>query len=302
LRPEPFHTLEGYLGQPEDLNQWYVQKHLLREEFFQDSTPSLVERSVLSTFAFLYTLEKPLPNLSLIRSLQKVLTEQRVLTVYMKAGDNFTLPKKEDLGNYSADIQKIILDGQLRKRYDEWFINILPREYGILPFILETTKDGSRRTIKTLSDEVHMVLACDRVAQVNVVCFTRDALTGSIFILVLKRNSNKGGFWQTITGGIHSGESPLTAATRETYEETSFTTNQSNVFWTDATYSFMGDDGYLLNEYVFGCEIKDVGLFKKSNEHEEFEWLNPLEAKRRVKFENNKFAIDKLCKKIEQSN
>ena len=135
----------------------------------------------------------------------------------------------------------------------------------------------------------------DRVAQVNVVCFTRDE-KGGIKILTLKRNEQKGGFWQAVTGGVHTGEDYLAAARREAAEETGI--SDCKVFETPLSYSFMGDDGYELTEYVFGCEIKDPSLVKLSGEHTAFEWLSPEEAKNRMKYEDNKTAVDAVCKKI----
>ena len=38
--------------------------------------------------------------------------------------------------------------------------------------------------------------------------------------LVLKRRAERGGFWQTVSGGIEDGEAPVDAAAREVREET----------------------------------------------------------------------------------
>ncbi len=135
----------------------------------------------------------------------------------------------------------------------------------------------------------------NRVAQVNVVCFTRDE-KGDIKILVLKRNEKKGGFWQAVTGGVHSGEDYLAAAKREVAEETGI--KDSEVFQTELSYSFTGDDGHELAEYVFGCEIKEPSRVKLSEEHTALEWLSPEEAKNRMKYGDNRRAIDAVCKKI----
>jgi 8-oxo-dGTP pyrophosphatase MutT (NUDIX family) len=110
----------------------------------------------------------------------------------------------------------------------------------------------------------------------------------------LKRTPERGDFWQTVTGGIHIGESLLQAAYRELREETSLTEATLSLFWTNIKYSFMGNDGYLLDEYVFEAKVQDASGFKMSTEHNAFDWLSPADAATRVRFENNSAAIQNL--------
>ncbi|MDO8471907.1 MAG: NUDIX domain-containing protein [bacterium] len=56
-----------------------------------------------------------------------------------------------------------------------------------------------------------------RVGQVESIVFRREH--GAIKYLALKRNAAKGGFWQPLTGGIHSGEDIRVALVRELGEE-----------------------------------------------------------------------------------
>jgi len=140
--------------------------------------------------------------------------------------------------------------------------------------------------------ETDLKLKYNRIAQVNVVCFTKSRKNiDNVQVLVLKRNKKKGGFWQTITGGVHVGEDLRDAAKREVFEEIGLS-DEIYLFPTTLSYSFMGDDGYMLKEYVFGCEISDTSKMKISDEHDSFEWMCPQEAKERVFYDNNKQAID----------
>ncbi|HUX36222.1 MAG TPA: NUDIX domain-containing protein [Candidatus Paceibacterota bacterium] len=293
--PEPFHTRDSKAGEIKDLDGWYLEQHKDRQQFFKQST--LVERSVLSSFAFRYALEQALPDASYLESLKKDMEKAGALLVYLKENVPFATGHN-GAGEYSAEIEKILLNEKAQKRYDEWYTDILPRCYGILPFILKVSADGSRKPVESLADEIHTVLAANRMAQTNVVCFTRDE-KWDIKILTLKRNEQKGGFWQTITGGVHIGEDPLAAASREALEEIGI--SNAEIFWTPLSYFFMGDDGYELSEYVFGCEIKEPSRARLSDEHTAFEWLEPEDAKKRVKYDNNKLAIDAIYKKIGQS-
>jgi 8-oxo-dGTP pyrophosphatase MutT (NUDIX family) len=289
LHPEPYHDP----GETQDLDSWYTQKHKERELFIRES--GLLERSALSAFAFLYALKKTLPHPSQLSSLKERLQEEEGLVVYLKDASNQIDWGKEDVRGYSSDIQAILADPQARARYDEWYTQILPRQYGILPFIARVSTNEGRRPVEDIARDIHLALACRRVAQANVACFSGSG--GDIKFLVLKRISKKGGFWQTITGGIHPGEGALEAAGREMYEEIGITQDQAIPFWTPISYSFMGSDDYELDEYVFGCKISDPTAIATSGEHDDFAWLPPAEAMSLIAFEDNKRAIEYLCKK-----
>jgi 8-oxo-dGTP pyrophosphatase MutT (NUDIX family)/deoxyadenosine/deoxycytidine kinase len=294
--PEPFHTRGENAENIVDINAWYLQEHKRREVELQKEAPVLFERSILSTFAFHYALERPLPNDSYIASFQKILQDRSILVVYLKMNEELLL-KKDTLVAYSKDIQHILLNEKARNRYEEWYTKILPLEYEITPFILRGLEGEKRRSLDEITNEIHLVLKCNRVAQVNVVCFT-ESEHGRRF-LTLKRNEQKGGFWQTLTGGIHAGEGALQAAIREVREEIALDSGDFELTKINLSYFFQGDDGYLLDEYVFACKVKDISKVRISEEHDECEWLSAEDAEKRVKFDSNKAAIS-FTKKYKQ--
>lgn len=153
---------------------------------------------------------------------------------------------------------------------------------------------------KTPNDIKNNILAClrsNRVGQVNVVVCRYNNFK-KLEILVLKRAENRGGFWQTITGGIHIGESFLHAGKREIREELSIMV--SKVLYTGFSYSFVGNEGYKLNEYVCCVLLNYKRSFniKLSEEHTEYKWLEPKNAIRLLKFKDNKIAVKYTIKKI----
>lgn len=91
------------------------------------------------------------------------------------------------------------------------------------------------------------------------------------------------------------------AAQREIYEEINLAPSEYELGLTDMTYSFEGNDGYILDEYVFACKIKDFVNIQISEEHEAMEWLKLETAQDKVKYENNRFAIHAGYKKISSS-
>lgn len=298
--PESWHTKENVSIPASEINNWYLAEHKKRADLLVKQSGIFLDRSVLSTFAFLYALGKPLPDESNLTSLKEIINKRGVLVVYIKAEEALFSCKQGELEEYSEDIQNIILNKELRNRYEEWYTKILPFKYGITPLVVRIVKDGLRRSSDEIAIDIKLSLANTRVAQVNIVCFEGDS-EENLKILTLRRNEKKGGFWQTITGGIHPGESLIDAAHREIHEEISLLSSEYELYFTDMTYFFEGNDGYILDEYVIACKIKDSTDLKISKEHEDMEWLYLDEAQARVKYDNNRSAIQSAYKKISSS-
>lgn len=206
---EPLHTTDQTAQQlANNLDNWYIQAHQAHEAYLKGQLPVIMERSILSTFAFLYALKRPLPNTFHIDRLRREIENKKILVVYLKPQENILTWEKNELQKYSQDIQSILTDKQKKLRYEEWYEKVLPQKYGILPFFLRLTKNNIRLEADKLVDRIHHVLISRRIAQVNVVCFTTSVNRQAIRILLLKRSVKKGGFFQTVTGGIHPGEPP----------------------------------------------------------------------------------------------
>lgn len=290
--PEPIHI--GEVSETEDIDSWYLAEHLKRETLLNAMRPVVLERSSLSSYAFRYALEKGVLDYSELDRLRESVREHFVLVVYLKS-DKLSLPQDISSNEYYTGANQILLDAKRRERYEQWFLEELPYKYGITPFILRTSENGIRKTPERMEEEIRAVLTHNRVAQVNVVCYSGEKTDTRI--LVLKRNQRKGGFWQTITGGAHVGESLFEAAKREVLEEIGLEANNSSLFATKAKYSFPGNDGYILDEYVFAFRVDNMDSVHISEEHDAFEWLGFEAAKNRVAYENNRTAIDSLKSK-----
>lgn len=297
---EPWHTKESVLMPDSEVDNWYLTEHKKREGLLRQESAVFLDRSILSTFAFNFALGRSLPDEGYLTSLKELIQTERILIVYIKAEDELFSYKKEELQEYTEDIQNIILQKELRDRYEEWYTKVLPLKYGITPLVVRVFKDGLRQSTEEITKDIRSSLINNRVAQVNIVCFD-DQSVENLKVLVLKRSEDKGGFWQTITGGIHPGEDLMEAAQREIYEEINLAPSEYEIDLTDMTYSFEGNDGYILDEYVFACKIKDFVNIKISEEHETMEWLKLEAAQKKVKYENNRLAIHAGYKKISSS-
>lgn len=291
--PEPIHL--GKVSEVQDIDKWYRSEHSRREMSLVGAPLVVLDRSSLSSYAFAFAMGRDITNYSAIDQLKKIVRTHTVLVVYLKS-EELHFPQDFSSDEYYSGVKQLLLDTKLREKYEQWFFEELPYKHGITPFILRTLENGTKKKVEKMEEEIRAVLAHNRVAQVNIVCYWKEATTTKI--LVLKRNQRKGGFWQTITGGVHVGESIFEAARREIFEEIGLESESSSLFATKARYSFMGNDGYILDEYVFASRVDDRDLVRISEEHTTFEWLDVEEAKKRVAYENNRIAIDSLSNKI----
>jgi len=131
--------------------------------------------------------------------------------------------------------------------------------------------------------------------QVEVILFKKKNST--ILFLVLKRNPQRGGFWQPITGNVKLHETFEQAALREMEEETGI---KKYLEFIDTGYSFdFVDDNRNQHEKVFGIHVTRSIKVNLSLEHTEFQWVNQEDALNRyLKYDGNKEGLRKLCEKI----
>ena len=131
----------------------------------------------------------------------------------------------------------------------------------------------------------------DRTTQVEVVVF--KIINDKILFLLLKRNKQKGSFWQPITGGAHDGESLADAVKRELLEETGIA-DYVRIYDNIHYFEFDTDKFGTLKEYVFGVHIKDNDEAKLSPEHTDMKWCTIKEALDLLKYDSNKVGFKKL--------
>ena len=130
-----------------------------------------------------------------------------------------------------------------------------------------------------------------RTMQVEIIVF--KIVNNKILFLMLKRNEQKGGFWQPITGGVEDGESLAQAVNRELREETGIT-NYLRIINDVYYFEFDTIECGVLKEYVFGVQIATDMDAKLSPEHTEMKWCTLEESLALLKYENNKTGFKKL--------
>ena len=127
--------------------------------------------------------------------------------------------------------------------------------------------------------------------------------TADLQVLIMER-ADKAGYWQSVTGSLEAGETPLHAAIREVQEETGLDATQyylqdwemSNVYEIYEHWRYRYAPGVTHNtEHLFGLELaKPAPIILAPDEHVQYEWVDWREAAKRVFSWTNVDAIAKL--------
>ena len=120
-------------------------------------------------------------------------------------------------------------------------------------------------------------------------------------VLLLHRKPERGNFWQPITGSIENGESALDAARREVREETGHVLEPRSL---DLMQSFMIESQYLQSRHpapIIASEIAfeataDIRLPIRVDalEHDTWGWFTFAEAYERIRWSDDREALDRL--------
>lgn len=135
----------------------------------------------------------------------------------------------------------------------------------------------------------------NRIAQVEVIVY--KIIKKSPFFLLLKRSSDRGGFWQPITGGVNFGEKIKEAAKRELFEETqikNYIQILENVYY----FEYEPKNYNRTKEYVCAIQVEDGTEPVLSFEHIEKKWCNLEESLKFLKHDENKDAFRALYELI----
>lgn len=127
--------------------------------------------------------------------------------------------------------------------------------------------------------------------------------TEDLQVLIMERTDKKG-FWQSVTGSLEQGETPLQAAIREVQEETGLDATQyqlqdwhaTNVYEIYPHWRYRYASGVTHNtEHLFGLLLpKTLPIKMAPDEHVQYEWVDWHEAAKRVFSWTNIDALSKL--------
>lgn len=127
---------------------------------------------------------------------------------------------------------------------------------------------------------------------IKVELFVCDRSEDDPKILLLKRTKKEGGFWQPITGTIEFEESIKDCIIRELSEETGIDKIKSI---SPEIYRFhWKKKNYIVVELVYIIDTKQKNVII-SKEHSSFQWVSVKNAKKLLKKQNNRKALECFC-------
>ncbi|HEV7919848.1 MAG TPA: lipoyl(octanoyl) transferase LipB [Thermoanaerobaculia bacterium] len=128
-------------------------------------------------------------------------------------------------------------------------------------------------------------------------------------VLLLHRKPERGNFWQPITGSIEQGESPSETARREIVEETG---NHAEPRDIGLTQSFLIESQYLASRYETPIIASEVGfaaaldstlpIRMDPEEHDEYGWFTFAEAYERIRWTDDREALERVQRRWEIEN
>ena len=112
-------------------------------------------------------------------------------------------------------------------------------------------------------------------------------------VMLFKLIEARGGGWHPVTGGVEKGEALLTAAQRETEEETGISADAGK--WVDLEHShvFKGRWGKA-EEHAFGLVLKNVPrtIHLDPKEMTEYRWVTISEALKELEYQPQRDALE----------
>lgn len=163
---------------------------------------------------------------------------------------------------------------------------------------------------------IYQILYCCATLESKYILFLTDSMLHNVYMqkkkvqviiyrvlennekefLLLKTNKRRGSFWQSVTGGVENGEDFLSAAIRETEEETNCQQNQIiKLIDLEMDFEFHDQWGNDVHEKVYSLQaIKDFDLKIDPSEHDVYQWVKANDINNSsVKYETNYKAIKK---------
>ncbi|MCD6568716.1 NUDIX domain-containing protein [bacterium] len=114
-------------------------------------------------------------------------------------------------------------------------------------------------------------------------------------------------YWEFPKGHLEEGESPSEAALREAREETGLKISRLIPGFTkEIQYYFRQGSALIRKKVIFYLAEVSEGNVRVSSEHLGYRWVNPVQAKKIIKFKNSRKLIDEaekfLCSKSSENS
>jgi 8-oxo-dGTP pyrophosphatase MutT (NUDIX family) len=124
--------------------------------------------------------------------------------------------------------------------------------------------------------------------------FARDPLR----LLIFRRPPSRGEIWVPISGKVEPSDQDLESALRRELAEETGLTRPTAVDPLDWHVRFRADNGEVWRLHAFAVEVPSSFEPRLSSEHEASEWVGAEEARRRLHYEDNRAAVDRLLERV----
>lgn len=121
-------------------------------------------------------------------------------------------------------------------------------------------------------------------------------------LLVFRRPPSRGGFWVPVSGKVEPSDPDLEAAVRRELEEETGLRHPRSVRPLDWHVPFRADNGETWRLHAYAVEVEPAFVPRLSAEHDAAEWVPPKEAVRRLHFEDNRAAVERLVGLVGRSS
>jgi 8-oxo-dGTP pyrophosphatase MutT (NUDIX family) len=132
----------------------------------------------------------------------------------------------------------------------------------------------------------------------------RECVEGYLFaeppveLLLFRRPPARGRIWVPVSGKVDPSDADFESALRRELLEETGLHEPRRVVALDWHVSFRADNGETWRLHAYAVEVGRDFTPVLSSEHEAAEWVTPEEAVRRLHFDDNRAAVERLLERI----
>jgi len=132
----------------------------------------------------------------------------------------------------------------------------------------------------------------------------RECVEGYLFarapiaLLLFRRPPERGRIWVPVSGKVDPSDTGLEPALRREIAEETGLSVAGPLLPLDWHVKFRADNGEIWRLHAYGVEVPRTFVPRLSAEHEAAEWVDPAEARRRLHYEDNRAAVDRLLERL----
>lgn len=122
--------------------------------------------------------------------------------------------------------------------------------------------------------------------------------TPPLEVLIFRRPPARGSIWVPISGKVEPTDRDLESAVRRELAEETGLRDVQRLFPLDWHVPFRADNGESWRLHAYAVEVGRAFVPVLSPEHDAFEWVNPVEAVRRLHYEDNRAAVARIVARV----